>query len=260
VARAVAHGRHLAALGPSRLARLKLVWAAVWLPVRRRLGHPRGRPISLALARDSERFGMTVREVADLATVGEVLLDDLYEVPGLDDVRVIVDIGSHIGTSIVFFRLHHPEARIYGFEPDPRSFATLRANVGELPGVTIDQRAVSGASGAATFYSSENSLASSLMTDAGARRAVAVDTVSLDDLMDDLGLDRIDLLKLDVEGAEYEVLARTTRLDSVRAIAGELHPALIPCTPDEFFALLGDFEVKVDEFSGASWQFKAVRT
>jgi FkbM family methyltransferase len=259
VSRAVAHGRHLAALGPSWFARAKLVWAAVWLPARRRLGHPRGRPISLALARDSQRFGMTVREVADLATVGEVLLDELYEIPGLDDVRVVVDLGSHIGTSIVFFHLRHPAARIYGFEPDPRSFATLRANVGDLPGVTIDPRAAAGASGAATFFSSENSLASSLVADTGARRAVAVDTVSLDDLMDELGIDRIDLLKLDVEGAEYDVLSRTTRLDSVRAIAGELHPALIPCTPEEFFSLLTDFTIEVDEFSGASWQFTAVR-
>jgi hypothetical protein len=77
--------------------------------------------------------------------------------------------------------------------------------------------------------------------------------------MDELGIDRIDLLKLDVEGAEYDVLSRTTRLDAVRAIAGELHPGLIPCTTDVFFSLLSDFEIEVDEFSGASWQFTAVR-
>jgi FkbM family methyltransferase len=259
VAGAVAHGRHLAALGPSRLARAKLRWAAVWLPARRRLGHPRGRPISLALARGVQRFDITVREVADLATVGEVLLDDLYEIPGLDDVRTVVDLGSHIGTSIIYFRLRHPDARIYGFEPDPRSFATLQANVGDLPGVTIDPRAAAGATGTSTFFSAENSLASSLVAETGLRRSVAVGTVSLDDLMDELGLDRIDLLKLDVEGAEYDVLSRTTRLGAVRAIAGELHPELIPCTPEAFFSLLADFDVEVDEHSGASWQFRAVR-
>ena len=232
------------------------MWAAVWLPARRRLGHPRGRPISLALTSDVR---LTVREVADLATVGEVLLDGLYDIPELHDVEVIVDIGSHIGTSIVFFRTRHPGAHIHGFEPDPRSFATLQANVGGLPGVTIDPRAVTGADGSATFFSDENSLASSLVAGAGARRAVPIETVSLDGLMDELGLDHIDLLKLDVEGAEYDVLSQTTRLDRVRAIAGELHPGLIPCTPDEFFALLDDFEIEVDRFSGASWQFKAVR-
>jgi FkbM family methyltransferase len=225
------------------------------MPARRKLGRSRGRPISLAV--HDQR--VTVRELADLATVGDVLRDGIYDIPGLDDVDVIVDVGSHIGTAILYFRERYPDAHIHGFEPDPRSFATLRANVGLLPRVTIDPRAVAGETGSATFHSSENSLASSLVAEGGPRRSVAVRTVSLDDLMDELGLDRIDLLKLDVEGAEYDVLSRTTRLGSVRAIAGELHPELIPCTADEFFALLSDFELEVDRFSGASWQFSAVR-
>ena len=81
--------------------------------------------------------------------------------------RVIVDLGSHIGTSILFFRVRHPGAEIHGFEPDPRTFARLRANVGALPGVTIDPRAASGSGGRATFHSAGNSLASSLIADAG---------------------------------------------------------------------------------------------
>jgi FkbM family methyltransferase len=200
-----------------------------------------------------------VRDVAELATVGEVLADDLYAMPGLDDVRVVVDLGSHIGTSILFFRVRHPGAEIHGFEPDPRTFARLRANVGALPDVTIDPRAASGSGGRARFHSAGNSLASSLIADAEPGRDVTVACVTLDQIFDELGVDRIDLLKLDVEGAEYELLTHTTRLGDVRAIAGELHPELVPCTPDEFFALLDGFDVEIDRFSDASWQFKAVR-
>jgi FkbM family methyltransferase len=232
------------------------VWTAVWLPTRARLGHPHGRPISLSLVKDGRRVRMTVRDVPDLATIGEVLVDELYEFPGLDDVRVIVDLGSHIGSSIVFFRVRHPNAQIHGFEPDPRTFAALEANVGALEGVTIDPRAVSGADGESTFHCSPYSLASSL---AGEGRPVAVRTVSLDTLMDELGLDHIDLLKLDVEGAEYDVLSGTERLDSVRAICGELHPRLVGRPPEAFFELLSDFDVRIDRFSPASWQFQARR-
>ena len=132
-------------------------------------------------------------------------------------------------------------------------------NVGALEGVTIDPRAVSGSDGQSAFFCSENSLASSLMTEAGEGRSVAVRTVSLDGLMDELGLERIDLLKLDVEGAEYEALAGMKRLGAVRAIAGEVHPELIPVSTDEFFELLRDFELRVDRFSPASWQFQAIR-
>jgi FkbM family methyltransferase len=256
---AFAHGRHLATLGATPFARAKLIWAALWLPARRRLGRPYGRPIHLALAKDGRRIDVAVRDITELTTVGEVLADDLYDMPGLDDVQTVVDLGSHVGTSILFFSVRHPGAEIHGFEPDPRSFARLRANVGAVPGVTIDPRAASGTGGHATFHSAGNSLASSLIADAEPGRDLTVDCVTLDEIFDELGVDRIDLLKLDVEGAEYEVLTHTTRLGDVRAIAGELHPGLVPCTPDEFFALLEGFTIEVDEFSPASWQFKAVR-
>jgi len=200
---------------------------------------------------------MIVRDAIDLATVGEVLRDELYAVPGLGDVREIVDLGSHIGSSIAYFHQRYPDARIRGLEPDPGSFAALQANVGGLAGVTLDRRAASGSTGTSTLYCSPNSLASSLVSERG--RPVTVDTVSLDALMDELGLERIDLLKLDVEGVEFDVLARCTRLSDIRAIAGELHPRLVSHTPDEFFALLDGFAITVDRFSDASWQFQAVR-
>jgi FkbM family methyltransferase len=252
----LAYGRHLAALGSSPSARAKLVWTAVWLPTRAHLGRPRGRPISLSLVKDGRRVRMAVRDVADLTAIGDVLLDELYDVPDLRDVRVIVDLGSHIGSSIVFFRVRHPGAQIHGLEPDPRTFATLAANVGALEGVTVDRQAVSDADGEATFFCSDYSMASSLVGDG---RPVTVRTVRLDTLMDELGLDRIDLLKLDIEGAEYDVLAATERLGAVRAICGEVHPHLISRSPDEFFDLLSDFHVRIDRFSPTSWQFHARR-
>jgi FkbM family methyltransferase len=211
----------------------------------------------VTLTKGGRRFGLLLRGPADLATVGEVLVDDLYDVPGVDDARVILDLGSHIGTSIVFFRQRHPRAEIHGFEPDPGSFEMLQANVGALEGVSIDARAVAAGRGMARLHSSPNSLASSLI--AGDGDPVSVRTIGLDGIIEELGLDRIDLLKIDVEGAEYDVLANATRLGIVRAIAGELHPGLVPVDPDAFFALLDGFDVHVDVFSPASWQFSAVR-
>ena len=228
----------------------------MWVPLRAHLGISRARPISLTLVKDGRRLRMSVRDPADLATLGEVLLDELYHVPDLRDVRTIVDLGSHIGCSIVFFRVRHPGARIHGLEPDPRTFAELRANVAPFEGVTIDPRAVSGSGGETTFYCSDISLASSLF---GEGRPVPVRTVGLDALMDELGLEQIDLLKLDVEGAEYDALAAMTRLDAVRAIAGELHPHLIRHSADDFFELLRDYRIWIDCLSPTSWQFHALR-
>jgi FkbM family methyltransferase len=195
------------------------VWVAVWLPLRGR----RGGPARVTLTKGGRRFTLLLRSPADLATVGEVLVDDLYDVADVDDARVIVDLGSHIGTSIVFFRQRHPGAEIHGFEPDPESFGALQANVGALEGVTIDPRAVAAGRGEAVFHSSANSLASSLV--AGDGQAVRVRTVGLDGIIEELALDRIDLLKLDVEGAEYELLPLVARGElGVSVLCVEMHP------------------------------------
>jgi FkbM family methyltransferase len=254
VVRSAAQGWRLSALAPSPAARAlvvaRVLWLALPLVVRpRRLALPlavRGRPIRLY-----------VEDAADVAAAEEVLLRGEYEMPALDDVEVIVDLGSHIGTSILFFRARYPDARIYGFEPDPATFAKLEANVGGLAGVTVQRRAVAAADGESVLHAAAYSLRSSLVGGWSESRAVTVPAARLDRLVNELGLDRIDLLKLDIEGAETEALAGAAALGRVRAIAGELHPQLTD--PDAFLALLRDFDVRLSKPSDSSWRFQAVR-
>jgi len=251
VARAVAQGWRLSALAASPAARARVLASVVWLALPlslrpRRLGLPLG------------GYGhVLVEDAADLAAVEEVLLEAEYDVPGLDDVEVVVDLGSHIGTSILFFRARYPAARIHGFEPDPATFAKLERNVGGLDRVTVRRRAVTGAGGQSVLYASSYSLRSSLVGGWADSRAVTVPAVTFDELVAELGLDRIDLLKLDIEGSEYEALAGSEALRRVRAVVGELHPQLTDA--DAFLTLLDEFDVSVDRASDRSWHIQAVR-
>src|SRR5205085_6344363 len=60
-----------------------------------------------------------------------------YYLPPALQPEVILDIGSNIGSSILFFRDQFPAATIYGFEPHPETFQVLQRNVGALPGVEV---------------------------------------------------------------------------------------------------------------------------
>ena len=60
-----------------------------------------------------------------------------YYVPSTLSPEVIVDIGSNIGASILYFRDLFPRAEIYGFEPHLETFEILRRNVENLPRVRI---------------------------------------------------------------------------------------------------------------------------
>src|SRR5712691_3819696 len=60
-----------------------------------------------------------------------------YYVPPAVRPKIILDIGSNIGASIIYFHRQFPDAKIFGFEPHPDTFRVLQENVAHLPGVTI---------------------------------------------------------------------------------------------------------------------------
>src|SRR5436189_6212019 len=78
---------------------------------------------------------------ADPFTLYQVLLRSgqkaEYFLPPALKPKIILDIGSNIGASILYFHEKFPDAKIFGFEPHPDTFRVLEKNVGQLPGITI---------------------------------------------------------------------------------------------------------------------------
>src|SRR5438309_5716037 len=60
-----------------------------------------------------------------------------YYVPPAVRAKIILDIGSNIGASILYFHRQFPDAKIFGFEPHPDTFRVLQENVAHLPGVMV---------------------------------------------------------------------------------------------------------------------------
>jgi hypothetical protein len=104
--------------------------------------------------------------------------------------------------------------------------------------VHVRHAAVSGADGPVTFFLAPDTMGSSMST--GGPESVTVDGLSLDTLIGDLP---VDLLKVDIEGAEWDVLRSYSRLDSVATIVGEWHADAAPVAEKEFFSLFGGFEL-----------------
>jgi FkbM family methyltransferase len=130
---------------------------------------------------------------------------------------VCVDVGANVGFySLHFARLVGPSGRVFAFEPDPRNAARLRRNVALNafePIVEVDERAVSGRDGRATLHRSDpdHSGWGSLAAHADETSTVDVSTTTLDSFLEARGIDRVDLLKADVEGSEIDLLRGATR-------------------------------------------------
>lgn len=142
------------------------------------------------------------------------------------DQPVIFDVGAHYGESVVYLKKLFPKALIHSFEPDPDSFDILSASV--LEGVSYFNMAFSDVDGTASFYRNKISHTNSLLKvnlksrDSidianaivkndmqyfeGFNEEVQVASVRLDSFTNQHSIGKIDLLKIDVQGAECRVL------------------------------------------------------
>jgi FkbM family methyltransferase len=125
---------------------------------------------------------------------------------------VVLDIGANIGITSVMFADSHPDRTIYAYEPGPDTFphliSTLKIN--GLQNCHPLQIAIGASAGEMDFLENHTSGSASHLsrngeTLGGSNRIVKVDTI--DNQVETLGLSRLDLIKIDVEGFEMEVLS-----------------------------------------------------
>ena len=187
--------------------------------------------LALGMSPSTERFlGMTLH-FADyrglVFLVEEIFVSGQYVLEGAAVPERIVDGGSNIGLSVLFFRWRYPNARIDAFEADPETAMILRRNIeaNHIEGVTVHALALSDRDGTATFERGDGgpgSLVSRLAEGQDRTGSMAVPTAKLSTFVDST----VDLLKLDVEGAEaacLHELQAAGRLDLVRRMIVESH-------------------------------------
>ena len=186
---------------------------------------------------------VTIAGSGELSVLHDIFVRGEYRPSG--DPKVIFDIGANAGFATLFFRRRYPKARIIAVEADPRTYRRLVHNVGGLPDVTTLNRALAGADGPVTFHSAPGSINSSLVRRSDAGTAVEVQGVRLQTLMDETRTNRIDLLKLDIEGAEFEALMGAP-LDRVGELIAEIHHDLGGGDEQTVREMLAGFELRFD--------------
>lgn len=174
-----------------------------------------------------------VRSLMDVWIIKETNLDRDYERHGvpLQDGWTIVDIGAGLGDFAVFAARRAPHGRIYAYEPAPDSAELLRRNLilNGISNVEVHDMAVSDRRGvlaldiswgAAVQYRTTHST-----TSASSPGRIAVRCISLTEVLAGLPKESCDFLKIDVEGAEYEMLLNLddSSLGRVRRICLEYH-------------------------------------
>ena len=130
---------------------------------------------------------------------------EYYKIP--DDAKVVIDVGAHIGGTALLCA--SKGALVYAYEPDPGNFEILKANVlqNQVKGyVEIFQKAVGFPTGKRTLGLSSVNYGGFGFFKENPDGTEEVDTITLQQVFDDNKIETCDVLKLDCEGAEYEIL------------------------------------------------------
>lgn len=202
--------RLCAAMGATPASRLRLAAETVRFHVMNRAA-PGSRPEPphpFPVALGGGRADLWLRPLSgDFFVLHELFVGECYFVPPTwrAGVAVVADLGANIGLTTLYLRGLFPQASFVCVEPDPANAELLRRNVASLgPRAKVIEAAVSDAPGEASFDDSRPSWGRRLQEGPGTGRRVRC--VTMDEVLAHAG-GRIDLLKIDIEGAEARVLS-----------------------------------------------------
>ncbi|HVU27882.1 MAG TPA: FkbM family methyltransferase [Verrucomicrobiae bacterium] len=121
---------------------------------------------------------------------------------------VVMDVGANVGLlTRQFCRLVGEDGRVYSFEPDPLTFQFLEFNTQSLANKELTQCAVSDNQELAMLHlNSTSGAGNSLLNKTHSTESISVPCISLDEFLKQRGNPRVDVIKIDVEGAELGVL------------------------------------------------------
>jgi len=224
-------------LRTARLASIMPLTAALRLVFR----HGAARPIGIRLRSLDQRLFLRPG-TSDVACIEQIFLNDEYALPFALEPKTIVDAGANIGVSVLYFNKQYPAATIIAIEPDVSNFELLTRNCSGLANVICIN---------AALWPQEGVL--SIVNPAAEKWALSVEpiavggsqdvkAITVPSLLKQFQIDKVDIFKLDIEGAEKELFSVDVEawLGCIDTIVIELHDRYKEGCARAFYSALRD--------------------
>lgn len=191
-------------------------------------------PYNKKIVYNKKQVEITINSDADESVFSEIFAEREYKI--IEPVIVaaknpIIDIGAHVGMFSVYCAVLNPAVKIFAYEPDEDNFEAMKENLqlNNVKNVVMKNVAVGSSIGQRTLYVSRDSHNHSLLSAeasgdfSGEEKEVQV--VTLERILEQNKLTRVSLVKMDCEGAEFEVLENLSAaaFDAVENFYVECH-------------------------------------
>lgn len=176
----------------------------------------------------------------------EIFIYEVYKFGSTKPNPTIVDCGSNIGISILYFKKIFPSCRILAFEPDYETFRLLEMNVlkNKITDISLFNLALSDSEGETLLYKENRStgdLSMGLIQSSDNQISQTVFSSRLSGYVDK----NVDLIKIDTEGSELKIvedLVTTGKINRIERMIIEFHPLLSKVATLDFITMIGNHD------------------
>jgi FkbM family methyltransferase len=165
----------------------------------------------------------------DFATFEEVILKEDYNLTINFNPSTIIDGGANIGLTSVFFANKYPNADIVAVEPEEGNFEMLKKNTKNYGRISLIRSGIWSHSAILSVIDEGKGNNSFTVAEILSPKVDSINAISIYDIMQERSWDTIDILKLDIEGAEKNVFKKNFEqwLPLVKILIIEFHDRMV---------------------------------
>jgi len=185
----------------------------------------------MKIVKSGYKFPIYVRNgTTDVLVYKSIVEDAEYDFMVEKEPKIIIDAGANIGLASVFFANKYPNAKIIAIEPEESNFGILEKNTAPYSNIYAIKAALWNSICELDLFGGYDDWGFRLGMDikeSKMRKRHLTKTVTIEKIIEDFDIDKIDILKIDIEGSEKEVFNSSSAwIDKVNSIIVELHESI----------------------------------
>jgi len=182
---------------------------------------------------------------SDTETFYSIIIRRAYPVHS-GNIKTVIDAGANVGYSAAFFSSIYPDAVIYALEPEHANYDVLVDNT-KLSENIVPLRLALWNKSEDLYLQNKEAESWAFQFGEGEGESQKTPALSLSDLMDQKEIEKIDILKIDIEGAEKEVFSGDVSwLDHVSCLYIETHDRFVEGAAKQVFTAMSKYRYQFD--------------